>query len=219
MKGKVAGIAASDYWYALVSILWDSAARIGEIVAAEWSWLNWDSGYLDVPAEVRKGMERDMCYLLHPRTLEALQRIKEPSRRLIFPGGQCEATLYYRFSMLLKRAGLPRDRKSMFHRIRRSVASHVQAKGFSACDVLKQSSPALTKRSYLDPRIVGGLNPCEILSRPDDDPREDIARSFDVGEVPELLEPLQPAKQRCGSGGRRRVAQRHLAGATKGGAT
>jgi len=54
----------------------------------------------------------------------------------------------------LAAAGLPTDRRSKFHRIRRTVASAVAEAGGNPSEALDHASPKTTKR-YLDPRIVG----------------------------------------------------------------
>jgi hypothetical protein len=74
--------------------------------------------------------------------------------------------LYTGYRRLLKLAGLPVEPRAAFHKMRRSVASHLQANGHSACDVLGHSTPQVTRDSYLDPRIVGATRPSEVLFRP-----------------------------------------------------
>jgi integrase len=54
---------------------------------------------------------------------------------------------------ILERAGLPKDRRCKFHKIRKTTASYYEAAGGSAQRLLDHSSPAVT-RKYLDPRIV-----------------------------------------------------------------
>jgi integrase len=89
------------------------------------------------------------------------------SRRLLFPWPYSPSTLYNHYSRLLRRAGLPDDRKSKPQRMRRSFASHLEAAGGNATAALKHSSRKVTERAYLDPRIVGGQNHARLLPRID----------------------------------------------------
>jgi hypothetical protein len=52
--------------------------------------------------------------------------------------------------------------------MRRSVASHLQAAGIDACTALGHSSPEVTRKSYLDPRIVVTAKTCDVLFDPND---------------------------------------------------
>jgi hypothetical protein len=65
---------------------------------------------------------------------------------------------------ICKRAGLPQNRRSKFHRIRKTTASFYQAAGGSAQSLLDHSSPAVTRR-YLDPRIVAPKPAHELLPK------------------------------------------------------
>jgi integrase len=164
MKNKVL---ACDWWTALHLVLWDTGARIGEIIACEWDWLDTESGQLVVCAEVRKGADRDMAYVLHQSTLAVLMRIRALHKRLIF--GEVETnTLYYQYRKLRSRAGLPLGGQHGFHKMRRTVATWLQRGGHNATDVLKHSSPAVTRDHYLDPTIIGGIHPSEVLFRPNE---------------------------------------------------
>lgn len=61
-------------------------------------------------------------------------------------------------------AGLDTRKRLRFHQIRRSAASHFAAAGGEAVEMLDHSSPKITNRWYLDPRLVDrGQRPCDIL--------------------------------------------------------
>lgn len=175
--GWVAGVPARLFWRTLIYILWDSGARIGEIMACRWEWLDWQTGRLEVPYSVRKGGTADMSYLLHADTLALLRQIETPAREIIFAWECGPQVIWRRFKRILRRAGLPTDRRSMFHCIRKSVASHVQAAGHDASVMLAHSSPEITRRSYLDPRIVASVAASTVLFRPamEEKPRAALA--------------------------------------------
>jgi len=164
-QGRMNGYKASHWWTALLLTLFDSAARIGEIMEAKWKWLDWKRGFLSIPAEVRKGGERDMVYKLHPETLAALKQIHDCDQEKIFKWPLCKDYLWDKYALIVRAAGLPYDRYSGFHKIRRTVASYLEAAGHSACSMLQHSSPSVTIGSYLDMSIVNTSSPCDILPR------------------------------------------------------
>ena len=73
--------------------------------------------------------------------------------------------LWQRFARLLKLAGLPTDRKSKFHRIRRSVGSYIKAAGGDPSEALRHRDPRSIK-SYIDPRVCPTQQSVDFLFRP-----------------------------------------------------
>ncbi len=157
---EVAGIPGGLWWRAFLLVCYDTAERVTAVRGLRWS----DVGEADVifRAEVRKGGKRDICRPVGKSTLSALSAIREPRRDLVFPWDKCESYLWGRMGIILRRAGLPADRRSKFHRIRRTTASFYAAAGHSATQLLDHSSPAVTRR-YLDPRIVRGVAAPNVL--------------------------------------------------------
>ena len=152
--GEVAGIPAGRWWLALHYVLWDTGERIGPLLMAEWEYVDLDTGDFEVPAQHRKGRRKAMLYRLKPATLAALQEIRKPNRKLIFPWPLTISMYYHRYDEILIRAGLPTGRRNKTHKMRRTFASHVEAAGGNATDAMRHSSRELTEKSYLDPRIV-----------------------------------------------------------------
>lgn len=180
----VNGVLSSDWWSGLHWFLWSTGERIGAILACRWEWLDWQTGYLQIDAEFRKGKDADFLHKLRPECLEILARIKPAGHDLIFPWPWSETTFYSHYNGILRRAGLMHDRKSKFHKMRRSVASHLQAAGVDACAALGHSSPDVTRKSYLDPRIVAPRSVADVLFNPDDVAHPAIAT---LPAVPRLL--------------------------------
>ncbi len=162
--GWIAGIAARLWWETLHLVMWDSGERIGALMEARWTHLQGEN--LILPAEIRKGGKCDRIYRLHQDTVAKLETIRKPERELIWPWDRTEAILYRRYKNLLKRAGLPFDRKSMFHRMRRSVASHYEAAGGNATELLGHSDRRTTTGAYIDPRVCPSPQAVDRLFRP-----------------------------------------------------
>ena len=116
-------------------------------------------------AETRKFGLADKMSELPPVAVEALRAIGQPCRDLVFPWPKCESELWTQYGKILKRAGLTRDRKSKFHRMRRSAASHYEAAGGNATELCGHSTRRVT-RAYLDPRIATVVQPARLLFTP-----------------------------------------------------
>lgn len=152
------------WWRAFVASLWDTGERLSAMQALLWCDVDLSAPSLYLPAEVRKAGRVDRAYRISPETAAHIDRLPRS-----WPGPfhwpHNRQTLYNRFRGLLERAELPTDRASMFHRIRRSTASHYKAAGGDATRYLGHSSPRVTE-GYLDGRIVREPAPCDVLFRP-----------------------------------------------------
>lgn len=163
--GTLCDVPAGAWWVALHLVAWDTGERIGAVRDLEWAHADLAGGYVLVPAELRKGRRRDRLYKIAPDTVAALRAIRLPARTQIFPWPYSRTYLWYRYNRILRRAGLPTDRHAKFHRIRRSVASHYEAAGGNATELLGHSCRSVTL-AYLDPRIVPHHQAVDLLPRP-----------------------------------------------------
>ena len=156
----IAGVPARHWWRALLLLAYDTGERVAALRALRWEDVRDDD--VIFRAETRKGGRRDISRPFGDSTGLALGEIREPLRDLVFPWDRHPSYLWGRLGIILKRAGLPHDRRCKFHRIRRTTASFYAAAGGNATMLLDHSSPAVTRR-YLDPRIVGGLSAPSVL--------------------------------------------------------
>lgn len=160
--GTICSAPASLWWKTLILVLLDCGERIGAI-----RQLTRDSiqgNCLLVSAGFRKGKTRDKLFALQPETMESLKILLMAHRRKeLFPWDMCETYIYNRYKAILARAGLSVDRRSKFHRIRRTVASAVKNQGGDATAAMDHASSKTTQR-YLDPRIVGGTPTSQLVA-------------------------------------------------------
>jgi integrase len=165
--GFIGGVPAAEWWLSLHWVLWDTWERIGAVLQLPWSHVSLESEapYLWFAAKTRKGKKSPKGHALHALTAEALRKIVEPKRELVFPWPYNRMTLWNRYRRLIADAGLPCDRYHMFHCMRRAGASHMKAAGGDPGDTLGHSDPKVTKR-YLDPRICPPISPSTMLFRP-----------------------------------------------------
>ena len=163
--GHVAAIPAHLWWRALHLVGWDTGERIGALIRIEWHDVDLTGGWVLCRAESRKGRREDKIYKLATDTIAALQQIRRPFRH-VFEWPYHPSYLWHKYACILRRAKLPHDRRSKFHRLRRSVASHYEARGGDATVLLGHSRRSVTER-YLDPRICQREHAADLLFRPD----------------------------------------------------
>lgn len=163
-EGLLGDVFACNWWLSLHLCMWDCAGeRITAMVSSRWEWIR--DEWLTIPAEARKGKGEDMAYRLSAESLAALELIRAPRRPLIWPWPYCKPELWTKYKKIRKAAGLATDRRSSFHRMRRSVASHFEAAGGNATKLLRHSTRKVTEDSYLDPTIVGDTQSADLLFR------------------------------------------------------
>ena len=164
--GRLCNVPASLWWSGLLLVIWDSGERISAVAGLRWPAVDLRSGWVIVAAELRKGRRSDRGYRLAPDTVEVLRAIKKQCRDdRVFPWPFSPNYLWLKFDKILERAGLPTDRRSKFHRIRRSVASYYEAAGGDATSLLDHSERKVTIRHYIDQRICPQKQAADVLFR------------------------------------------------------
>jgi integrase len=152
--GAICGLPAGIWWSAVLAISWDTGVRAGELLSLRWDWLDFETGWLHVPAEARKGKHHDEVYGLAEDTLSLLKRMPRTTP-LIFGWTTMHRSRYWQlWKELLKRAGLPATRYTATQCLRRTFATWLEVGGGSATDALGHSSRDITRRAYIDPTLT-----------------------------------------------------------------
>lgn len=163
----VAGVRGADWWLALVSVCYDTGERIGGVQSLEWRNINLRTGFTIIRAEGRKFGAADKASELHATTLGLLQKIQRPTRDKVFVWDRDPTYLWKKYKEILADAGLPTDRNRMFHCIRKTAASWLEACGGDATELLGHADRRTTLK-YLDPSIAKKQAPAKLLPRPDE---------------------------------------------------
>ena len=161
-QGKIGDTPAAVFWPALILVLWQSAERVGAILAVCKD--DYTRPRLLVRAEYRKGGKRDKLYSFSDETCDLLDALATSgSSPLLFAWPSAKNYLWNRFGKLIDKAGLGGGKRCKFHQLRRSAATHFCARGGDPTALLDHSSPRITK-AYLDPRYIDtGPRPCDVL--------------------------------------------------------
>lgn len=178
LAGFVGGVAASLWWLALHALLWDSGERISATLMLRWSDIDLKNGWARFRAITRKGKREGRTHRLGQDSIVVLRELKTVTRAkaddLVLVWPFCWTYLWDHYKRILITAGLPTDRKSKFHRMRKSVASWAAAAGLDPTKLLGHSGPKITAR-YLDPRIVKPEQASDHLFRilpPEEKPKD-----------------------------------------------
>ena len=164
------------WWPALIHTCYSTAARITALLSATPE--DYDGRRLFLRAENQK-QDADQTVWLSDDAIKAVDAIFDPRRPELFwwPYGR---RYFWRFhkERILDPAGIVSTRKGMdqFQKYRRTGLSYIAAQNEDqAVKVAGHSSPAITRRNYLDPDIVNPTGAAEFLpsltETPPDDPQ------------------------------------------------
>lgn len=149
----VGTVPGNIWWTAYHTLSWNTAERIGAVLCLQWSHVDLQARSVVVPAEIRKAQTPDMHYQLWPQTIPTLEAIRPYSETYVFPFPYSRSSFYARYTALLKRAGLPHDRKHKAHCLRVSHATWTLAISGQHATTLGHASSQTTEKHYEDPRI------------------------------------------------------------------
>lgn len=167
--GTYAGIPAARWWLAMHHVLYSTGERITAVLRMRWRDVT--GNVVVFPAENRKGSKRASVATLTTQAMESLELIRLPVRELVFPWEYQPSYMYNVYREILKRAELDSDSRSMFHRMRRTHATHLKAAGGDPTASLGHQSAVTTSR-YIDPRLLPG-NVAKLL----EDNSVDVSRN------------------------------------------
>jgi integrase len=143
----------SWFFATLYLTLWQTAGRIGEVMAATWGDVDWQRGVIRFRAETRKKQTRDIDRPLSPDLLLLLARHQGAPDERIWDWERLPNTIYLHLRRQCNRLGI---KCRGFHGFRKAAASYFQAAGGAAHELLDHHDQGgLARKHYLDPRIVG----------------------------------------------------------------
>lgn len=171
--GWVGPVPASTFFRALIAVGLETGERINAILKTPRHC--WCRPTLTVPAAIRKGRRQERVYELSPEASDLVDAVSRHSGPTVFWWTASDTALRKRWKTITRRAGLGDGRDVQFHALRRSTASHLAAAGLDATAFLGHSTDRITRRSYLDPRVVDATRPkawqqLPRVFRPEPDP-------------------------------------------------
>lgn len=162
--GWIGPVPARVFFPALIAVGLESGERISALLNTPVR--GWARPTLTVPASVRKGRRQERVYELSPEACDLVDAVSRHSGPTVFWWTASGTALRKRWKTITRRAGLGDGRDVQFHALRRSTASHLAAAGLDSTAFLGHSSDRVTRRSYLDPRVVDANRPKAWQSMP-----------------------------------------------------
>jgi integrase len=161
--GYIGPVKAAAWWPAVIMTLYETGERIEAALHIPREC--YSAPFLRVPAGIRKGRRVERVFELTAATCQLVDVAARHDEPTLFLWPMDRSGVYNHFKKITARAGLGSGREVMFHCIRRTTASHLAAAGGDATAYLGHSSDRITRRSYLDPRIVNarGVKPIDAL--------------------------------------------------------
>jgi integrase len=156
-SGFIGPVPAATFFPALMAVGLETGERINAILHTPRSC--WRRPTLTVPASIRKGRRQERVYELSPEAADLVDAVCQHSGPTVFWWCASDTALRKRWRTITRRAGLGDGREVQFHALRRSTASHLAAAGLDATAYLGHSTDRITRRSYLDPRVVDARRP------------------------------------------------------------
>ena len=152
LPGLIGSVRTADWWQALILVLYWTGARIGSILEVRPSDLDFASGAIRL---VKTKNKHSKLYRLHPQAIEAIRRIYDPQADRLFYWPHGIQWLYRQFRRLQKKAGVSIVSGIAFHRFRDTCLSYCWAADPAIAQrQADHSSAEITRRHYVDPRLV-----------------------------------------------------------------
>lgn len=151
--GETAGFPLAKIFRALVLLCYETGERISAVLELRCQEVRGCS--VIFRAESRKGKIRDIVREISVECADALMAVRRKPTDTAIPWGYAPTYVYTKLDSILERAGLPTDRRSKFHRFRKTCASYYEAAcGSGSAQLLLDHASSKTTKAYLDPRIV-----------------------------------------------------------------
>lgn len=169
-KGNMKGtqIPARVWWTSMFLFMFDTGTRRGAALAVKPADIDLRKRLVRLEVESAK-TKVEQYVAISAQTCSWIEELLKHRFDQAWPLQMCESSLYYQFKKILRAAGLPEDRRNLFHKIRRTNATYTAVCGSldQAQQSLGHESPRMTLQSYIDPTIYRPTSPADILPRPD----------------------------------------------------
>jgi integrase len=145
--------------------LYESGARIGATLAVQWSDVDLDGRQVILRADAAK-TDLEQLVVVTDTMRDWLSALRPYGHATVWPWGRHHNELRLALKRILREAGLPCDRRSMFHRFRRTTATLLVAHSSlkDAQRALGHTNEAMTLR-YVDQRAIPAVHASQILPR------------------------------------------------------
>jgi site-specific recombinase XerD len=153
------------HWRALLLTAYDTAERIGALLACPLSAFDPAARVLQVPGWCRK-RGHDHVSTLHPETVAAIEALGDRSRTRLFAWPGCLLSAERHLKKIIRRAGLPVRKGVLFHSVRKLSFSLVYDRLGADAARRHCGHQYDLSRNYLDRRLLTANRGADVLPRP-----------------------------------------------------
>jgi integrase len=121
---QIPGIAAADWWKALLVTVFNTGLRRRTLFSITWAMVDLDNGRIEIPADNMKS-RRHHRMMLHPMVVEHLRRIQRAAEQPVFPWPYDRTHFNTVFHRLQYDAGIPLAGHFGLHSIRKTFATNL----------------------------------------------------------------------------------------------
>jgi integrase len=160
MRGRVAGMPMSHWFYSFLLTLYSTGERRGAVLAVEVADVCLEEAWI-LFRHTKTGAPR-LCPLPE-NAVAAIRQIYDPARPLVWPWPKSQTQLERRFHNLCAKAGLHRAKGHCYHQLRCTAGTLVEQAGGRG-DQFLGNSRAVFLAHYKDPRFF--RDQLALLPRP-----------------------------------------------------
>jgi hypothetical protein len=164
LDGLVGEVPAADWWLSLFAAIYWTSCRIGSMLAVTSDCYD-GRGLL-----VRRQKNRRPQWFPFPASCrEIIERTRPETRKLIWAHPWHQRTLFAKARRIIEAAGLPAPKtgRQLFHRLRRtSITLCAAVDPVVAQRTAGHADFTITRKHYIDPRIVGERSAADVLPDP-----------------------------------------------------
>ena len=183
-----------------LSVIWDTACRVNELMCAGIVDVDLRRKIWHVPAEHRKGWRSDREYSLHSDTCELIRLTLAYPRERLFPFPFDHRQIWIHLHKILRLAGLPIGRRFGFHCLRRTAESYAaKERGIESAAAAVGHGVEVARRSYIAPAIVGEHRLIDAIPRPSSMESKEAVESIVISSVPSSAKRIElDARRKAG---------------------
>jgi integrase len=169
MKGLVGRVDKSVWWPSLLRSLWETSSRVSAMLSVRPLDCHLDERYLLVRAEhTKQGI--DQVYWITSDCADAVSRVYNPHVAHVWEWPFTSRHFYQSLRQIVEAAGLKADKRlamQLSHKLRRSNLSYTAKNGGIQLAQMQagHSSPQMTIRHYIDPRIARQQSAVDVLPK------------------------------------------------------
>ena len=164
LTGTIRGtsISKADWWGSLLTFLYWVGARVGAAIAVKTSDVDLSRGIVILRGEDAK-TDEEQVLRVHQQAVDAISKHCDAQREFVWPWPYHPRQLWTDLETILVAAGLPKDRRSKFHRWRKTTYTMCAKAGGIAVAGKQLGHKTDMSAYYLDPSMLDDVQAADLM--------------------------------------------------------